>query len=400
MTPRLPVAVTGMGCICHAGATLNTSMQTLYRGVRNPGPPAVFKCPLEDLSPVFEVPQTFLPVDIRRRNDIPWLFKLVLAAASEAIRHAGRTIRDLRDLRVGVCLGTNVGTAMNNETYYRNCPESGESFVSPRERFLQSNPTAALVREWHLSGPTLTVVTACSAGTDAIGLAAGWIREGICDLVIAGGADAMYQVTYHGFRSLMIMDTDPCRPFDRRRKGMNLGEGAAVMVLESPELTGIRPPRVQGSILGYGASADAYHLTSPDPTGAGLELAIDDALRESGVSFQEVAFINAHGTGTDDNDRIESQVLARRLPGIPFFSTKGYTGHTLGAAGAMEAVFSMACLKNRKIPACLGYEEPDPMLPSRPVRENRSIRGRIALSESLAFGGNNAVLIIGDGADQ
>jgi 3-oxoacyl-[acyl-carrier-protein] synthase-1/3-oxoacyl-[acyl-carrier-protein] synthase II len=372
----------------------------LYRGYRNPGPPASFECPLEIVSPVFEVPNAFFPADIRRRDNIPQLFKLVLTAASEAIDHAGWTIRDLRDLRVGVCFGTNVGTAMNNERFYRNHPGSREPFVSPRERFLQTNPTMALAGEWHLSGPTLTVVTACSAGADAIGLAAGWIRAGICDLVITGGVDALYQVTYHGFGSLMIMDTDPCRPFDRRRKGLNLGEGAAVMILESPELIDTRRRRIRASIRGYGASADAHHLTSPDPAGTGLELAIDDALKESAISSQDIAFINAHGTGTDDNDRIESRVLARRFSGIPFFSTKGYTGHTLGAAGAMEAVFSAACLKSRKIPACLGFEEPDPTLAAMPVRENRPVDGRIAMSESLAFGGNNAVLIIGNGEER
>ncbi len=399
MTPRPPVFVTGMGCICHAGGTLDACMRSLYNGHRQPGPPTTFTIPAENGSPVFEVPPAFLPAEIRRRDRLPRLFQLVLSAASEAIGHADWTVRELGGLRVGVCLGTNVGTAMNNERFYRNSPESGDPFVSPQERFLQSNPTTALAREWHLSGPTLTAVTACSAGADAIGLAADWIRAGICDLVITGGGDTLYQVTYQGFRSLMIMDTGPCRPFDRRRNGLNLGEGAAVMILESPELAETRRHRIRASILGYGASADAYHLTSPDPTGAGLALAIDNALRESSVRPEAITFINAHGTGTEDNDRIESRVLAGRFPEIPFFSTKGYTGHTLGAAGAIEAVFSAACLENGKIPASLGFEEADPALASRPVGANTPIRGQIALSESLAFGGNNAVLVIGSGAE-
>lgn len=372
-------------------------MQSLYQGHRQPGPPTAFQCPHKNVPPVFEVPDAFFPIEIRQCNDISRLFKLVLAAAKDAIHHAGWTIRDLADLRVGVCLGTNVGSAMNNETFFRNRPEGCDPFITPQERFFQSNPTAALAREWHLSGPTLTAVTACSAGTDAIGLAAGWIQEDICDLVIAGGADAMYEVTYHGFRSLMIMDNHPCRPFDHRRKGLNLGEGAAVMILESPELIKSRHGRIQASILGYGASADAYHLTSPDPTGAGLELAIDEALKKSGVNASAITFINAHGTGTYENDRMESQVLAKRFPGIPFLSTKGYTGHTLGAAGAVEAVFSTACLEKQKIPASLGFEEPDLTLSAQPVKENTDLEGHIALSESLAFGGNNAVLIIGNG---
>jgi 3-oxoacyl-[acyl-carrier-protein] synthase-1/3-oxoacyl-[acyl-carrier-protein] synthase II len=153
--------------------------------------------------------------------------------------------------------------------------------------------------------------------------------------------------------------------------------------------------RARSLLLGYGSACDAYHLTAPRPDGAGLRSAIVEALATSGVSSASVAFVNAHGTGTPDNDRVEGRVLNDMLPGIPFLSTKGYTGHTLGAAGAIEAVFTAACLEIGKIPANAGFETHDPEIGIIPVREVTAVSGTVALSESLAFGGNNSVVVLG-----
>jgi len=324
--------------------------------------------------------------------------QLALTAALEAIENAGLDREFLKKMRVGVCIGTNVGSCVNNEAFYLNPSERNDLLAAPVNRFLSSNPTSVIAAEFCLGGPLQTVVNACSAGSDAIGLAASWIRTGICDVVIAGGADELYQVTYTGFKSLHIYDDSPCKPFDAHRKGLNLGEGAAIFMLTSEEVQKEAGKNPRGFVLGYGSATDAYHPTKTRPDGLGLKMAMREAMETGGTTPAKIAFVSAHGTGTRDNDLIESRVLSDILPGIPFFSAKGYTGHTLGASGAIEAAITVACLEEGRIPASAGFTTPDPELaPAYPVRRNFPISGRIALSETLAFGGNNAVLILGIG---
>lgn len=397
MKPRPPVAVTGAGCLCAAGADLAACMETLMAGRRNPVPSVRFGTDHPVRYPVFEVPESFFPAMFPETGDLLRTSRLALAAAGEALSDAGLNPEDLKELRVGVCIGTTVGSAMNNEAFYREYRQAQHPDMSAIERFLGSNPAAAVARHWGLRGPVQTVVNACSSGTDAIGLAASWIREGLCDLVLAGGADELCRVTCNGFTSLMITDTEAVRPFDRTRKGLNLGEGAAMLVLESEALRARRGKKSRGRVLGYGSACDAHHLTAPCPEGSGLRRALTEALQAANLHPGDIAFVNAHGTGTPDNDRVESRVLGQELPQVPFLSTKGFTGHTLGAAGAIEAAFTLACLEAEAIPASIGFSEADPELVVCPVRERTPITGSVALSQSLAFGGNNAVVVLGKG---
>lgn len=383
-----PVAVTGLGCICAAGRNLPETMAALFRGERSPAPPRRFATSHPTPFPVFEVAE-----DFAGRDDLLRTSLLALAAADEALAAAGWSQESLRPLRVGVCLGTTVGSAMNNEDFYREYRQSQDPSLAPIRRFLDSNPAASLAKEYGFDGPCQTVVNACSSGSDAVGLAAAWIRAGLCDLALAGGADELCRTTCNGFHALMIASDAPVTPFDRRRKGLNLGEGAGVLVLESKAVRGFRPARA--FLCGYGAACDAHHLTAPHPEGAGLKRALSEALTEAGATAAEIAFVNAHGTGTADNDRVESRVLATMLPQVPFLSTKGYTGHTLGAAGGIEAALTVACLERGEIPASIGFVEPDPELPATPVTQTTAVTGDLAISQSLAFGGNNAVLVFG-----
>jgi 3-oxoacyl-[acyl-carrier-protein] synthase-1/3-oxoacyl-[acyl-carrier-protein] synthase II len=258
-----------------------------------------------------------------------------------------------------------------------------------------------VAQEFGLTGPCQTITNACSSGAAAIGHAAGWVRTGICDVALAGGADMLCNVIHAGFLSLLITDTSPCRPFDRNRRGLNLGEGAGIVVLESQRSVRERQARVQAWLCGYGNASDAYHISTPEPNGTGLRRAIEQALTEAGVAPQEIDFINAHGTGTPENDRVEGKLFPEMFPGIPFGSTKSFTGHTLGAAGGIEAVITILCLQQKRIPANLGFQEPDPEFPGRPVTENTpvaagrgaALRAGWGLSDSVAFGGNNVALI-------
>lgn len=389
-----PVSVVGMGCLASPGGSLAACLETLYAGKRDPVTPSRFDADIPLDYPVFEVADHHLKPGEDGRP-LPRTVALALTAAQEAVADAGLPMAGLDAARMGVCLGTNVGGSVSNEQLCRG--EGVKAPPSPLERFNASNPTVALMDAFGCAGPFQTVVNACSAGNDAIGIAAGWIAAGLCDLVLAGGADELYQVTYRGFRALFINADAPCRPFDQRRKGLNLGEGAAILVLASETLCekyGLSP---RGYVLGYGTAADAHHFTHPRSDGLGLRRAQADALAQSGVAAEAVTFINAHGTGTQGNDMAESKVFAEDFSGIPFLSTKGYTGHTLGAAGPVEAVFTLACLEKQLLPATAGFRIADPELPASPTAANTPIDGGIAISQTLAFGGSNSVLVLGRG---
>ena len=395
MNPVKPVAIAGIGCLCSAGMNMQETVETLYRGDRSPAPPARFASEYEYRLPVFEIRDDFFPTGAFRHRHLLRTCQLALTATQEALRDAELAIERLNGARIGVCIGTNVGSSMNNEAFYRDNTEGCDPYVPPLERFLMSNPTVSIAMEFGANGPCQTVVNACSAGSDALGLAAAWIRSGICDLVISGGADELYQVTYAGFKSLLIHDTSPCKPFDAHRRGLNLGEGAAMFVLMSDAMVQQHHKLPRGYLLGYGSAADAFHFTKPRPDGLGLKTALHEVLGTSGLTPSDITFINAHGTGTLDNDLIESTVINDMFPEVPFLSTKGYTGHTLGASGAIEAAISLAFLENRKVAANIGFTDPDPDLPAQPVASNTDIDGEIAISQTLAFGGNNAALAIG-----
>ncbi len=384
-----PVAITGLGCICAAGNSLDDCMRSIFSGARNPAPPLRFSSNHPIRYPVFEIPDFAEPSGMLRTS------ALGLHAAREALADAGLEREFLDTLRVGVCMGTTVGCAMSNETFCREYRSGNLPDMTLMETILRSNPASVIAREFGFYGPCQTIVNACSSGTDAIGLAASWIRSGVCDIALAGGADELGRITYLGFISLLISDENPCRPFDINRKGLNLGEAGAVLVLESEKVRSIRRKKARSFMLGYGSACDAYHLTAPRPDGAGLKSAITEALACNVINPSSIAFVNAHGTGTPENDKVETRVLAEMLPGVPFLSTKGYTGHTLGAAGAIEAVFTAACLELGRIPASAGFVTPDPELGGTPVTEITSFDGTIALSGSLAFGGNNSVIILG-----
>ena len=399
MNAVIPVAITGMGCVCAAGPDLDGCLQALDAGHRSPAPPS--RVPGGGLSgcPVFEVPGEHLECGRLKDPDTSNTVRLALRAAREALRHAGLPETELAGVRVGVCVGTSVGASLNFLDCYRAHRAGGMTEIGSISRYLRANPAMAVARELGVRGPVQTMVNACSSGADAIGMAASWIRQGMCDVVIAGGADEISEVAYTGFIRLMITDNEPCRPFDATRKGLNLGEGAGMVVMESPEFRAGRGANARAELLGYGTAADAHHLTAPHPEGLGLRKAVAAALAEAGLGAEDIAFINAHGTATPNNDVAESVVFREIFPGCPVVGTKGMTGHTLGAAGAIEAIFAMAHLAGGMLPATVGFGLADPELGIVPTTTRTPVNGRAAISQSLAFGGNNSVLVVGRGEE-
>ena len=407
MTHKNQVIISGIGTLCACGLDFATAVTALFQKRCEPLPARRFKLEQPQPYPVFELPPSAL--DDPDKNQ-PWLrtTRLAVAAARTALEdyNQGRERLDPADLsrlKVGVCIGTTVGGSMNDEKFYRDFKESKTPGLQPINRYLNSNPAAVVAEVFNLCGPQLTVVNACSSGTDALIIGSEWIRSGLCDIVLAGGSDELCRVTCNGFISLMISDNSPCRPFDESRNGLNLGEGAAILVLESEKLYqqqrtsagANRPATPAAFIAGSGSACDAWHLTAPHPEGRGLKQALKLALDDAAVSTEKIAFINAHGTATVNNDLTEGKVLKELFPQTPFFSTKGHTGHTLGAAGALEAAFTVAMLKAQKIPQSSGFCKNDPAINHAPTTTTQALAGNFALSQSLAFGGNNSALIIG-----
>ncbi len=321
--------------------------------------------------------------------------RLALLAADEALADAQFQVNS-KHACVGVCLGTTVACQLNDIEFYRRLREGRTVSMDAVDRYLRSNLSAAVAARYGFTGPTLTIANACSSGTDAIGTALAWLRQGACDAVLAGGADELNRIPLAGFNALGIMSDMPCRPFDRDRKGLTLGEGAGILLLETAAAATRRHAELSLTCLGYGTYGDAHHLTAPRADGSGLEAAIHRALAEAALSPEDIAFINAHGTATATNDAVEGSVLARVFGSkITVSATKGFTGHTLGAAGGLEAVFTALALREGWIPASAGFRNRDPSLPLAPVERLTALKGHYALSTSLAFGGNNSALVLG-----
>ncbi len=345
--------------------------------------------------PFFSAPEASFGPDGRRHNALDTL-SLARLATREALSSSGFVPG--KDGMLGIAVGTTSGSALHFFDSYAALRESRTPASEEMANFFGCNPALELAKEFHAEGPTTTLSNACTSGADAIGAGLDFLRTGMCDAVLCGGADALGLVPHTGFARLMIYSDEPCRPFDARRKGLNLGEGSGMLLLESEASARRRGARIRGFIAGYGSSCDAHHFTAPHPEARGLALAVDRALAEAGVEASGIAFVNAHATATRENDRTEGKFLASRFPGKPVWASKAVTGHTLGAAGSLEAIFCLLALEQGTVPASWNFEEPDPETGLVPTLVRTPVSGGLALSTSLGFGGGNAALVLA-GAD-
>ncbi len=353
-------------------------------------------------------PKDFLSVKEIRRLDRFSQFAVV--AADEALTDAGWGSELPYDpVRIGCVLATGIGGIETVETQHDVMRDRGAKMVSPLgiPQYMPNAGAAAISMRYGLQGQTYGVVSACSSGAHAVGSACRMIQYGDADAVLAGGAEAT--LTAFGFACFESMQalspTGISRPFDALRDGFVMGEGSGLLILEEASAAEARGARILGEVVGYGSTSDAYHLTAPDPTAGLAAKAIELALADAGVGPQEISYVNAHGTSTQLNDAAETIALKRafgeqRAKQIPVSSTKSAIGHLLGAAGAVEAVATVATLQTRVIPPTLGYEVPDPELDldyvpgeSRPLLTANG-EPPLAVSNSFAFGGHNVVLVL------
>ena len=352
-------------------------------------------------------PKDYLSVKEVRRLDRFSQFALV--AAGEAVAQAGWDGELPYDpMRIGCIVATGIGGIETVETQHDVMRDRGAKMVSPLgiPQYMPNAGAAAVSMKYGLQGQMYGIVSACSSGGHAIGSALRMIQYGDADAVVVGGAEAtLTAFGFACFHSLQALSpTGISRPFDRRRDGFVMGEGAGVLVLEDAEQAEARGATVLGEVVGYGATADAHHITAPDPSGTPASRAIEFALRDAGVQPSDVAYVNAHGTSTQLNDAAETAALKRALGDelarrVPISSTKSSIGHLLGAAGAVEAVATALTLQTGVIAPTLGYEEPDPELDldfvpgeARPLRPANG-GPPVAVSNSFAFGGHNVSLV-------
>ncbi|MDQ7747353.1 beta-ketoacyl-ACP synthase [Hydrogenophaga pseudoflava] len=294
--------------------------------------------------------------------------------------------------RVALVLGSSTASIGATEDACRVLDASGVFPPQPDNPALHTlhSLTGFVQEALGLQGPPLTISTACSSSAKVFAAAERLIRLGLADAAVVGGVDSLCGSVLFGFHALQLVSPEPCRPFDGARRGISIGEAAAFVLLE----------RGAGGLqlLGHGESSDAHHLSAPDPDGAGAEAALDRALARAGLGTGDIGFLHLHGTATPKNDEVEARLVARRFPpGVPASSTKGMTGHTLGAAGALGAVFSLLALDHDLLPGTANTSSPEAGIQDRLLLAPRQQRVRTAASFAFAFGGSNCVLVFGRG---
>ncbi|OPX19039.1 MAG: beta-ketoacyl-[acyl-carrier-protein] synthase II [Desulfobacca sp. 4484_104] len=404
------VVITGLGLITPLGVGVEASWQHLLEGRSGIGPISRFDAKGFDTRIAGEVkdfqPEAFIPAKLTRRTDL--FSQFALAASVMAMQDAGLTITDELSPQIGTIVGCGLGGLNTIEKYHAILLEKGPRKVSPFFiPMLIANMAPGLVAiHFGVKGPNTSTVTACASGAHAIGDAFKVIQRGAAKVMITGGVEAVItSLAIAGFNAMKALSTrndEPqraSRPFDRDRDGFIVGEGGGILILEELEFARRRGAKIYGEIIGYGLSGDAYHMTAPSPDGTGAVLCMQQALEDGHINIEEVDYINAHGTSTQLNDLSETLALKKvfgpQAYQIPISATKSMTGHLLGGAGAIEAIFTVLSLQQGILPPTINYENPDPQCDLDYVpNQAREVPIRIAMSNSFGFGGTNAVLVL------
>jgi len=388
------VVVTGLGLVTSVGIGRDAFWTAILAGTDGSDEVRTFDTSRYKVHRACEVKDLIPP---KLESDPGPASVLAAAAAELALRDAGLD-PPLGD--AGLAIGTTGGEIPILERINRRRHEAGRDSVDPAEflRYPCHLIAANVARHFGITGPNRVVPTACAAGNYAISMAKDWIESGRADIVLAGGSDPLSTVAFTGFSRMFAISPDRCRPFDKNRKGILPGEGAAILVLESLESARRRGATIYAEVIGYGFSCDAYHPTMPHPDGAGVRLAMERALRDAKLAPSDVDYVSAHGTGTQANDRIEASairaVLGAETSRVPVSSIKSMIGHAMGAASAIEAVACALAIHTGFVPPTINYETPDPECPLDVVpNQARSVRVDVALNNAYAFGGNNSCVV-------
>jgi len=409
---RRRVVVTGLGLVTPLGNDVESTWSGLIEGRSGAAPITLFDATDQDVRFACEVkqfdPSLFMdPKEVKRSDRF---VQFSLATADQAVQAADlrEALPGLPKERFGVIVGSGIGGLMTLETQHLRMLDRGPRRVSPFfiPMFIADMAAGLISMRYGARGPNYATVSACASSAHALGLAYRSIRSGEADVMIAGGAEAtITPLCTAGFAAMKALSTrndDPAtasRPFDKYRDGFVLGEGAAALVLEALEHARARGAPILAELVGFGQSADAYHMTAPAPEGAGAQVAIRSALADAGIESEDVDYVNAHGTSTPQNDATETAALKNvfgdHAYDLVVGSTKSMTGHTLGAAGAVEGAISALACQRGLIPPTINFEELDPECDLDYAHQGPVERDvRIAISNSFGFGGHNVTLVI------
>jgi 3-oxoacyl-[acyl-carrier-protein] synthase II len=400
VTRERRVVITGMGAVTAIGSDLETSWKGLLAGACGIRPLTLFDASsyrTQTAGEVAEIPDGFLtPAERRRMSRAD---RMGVVAAREALAASGLDLSRVDPTRVGVILGGGTSGLIDSEAFFELYLRGRKARPSKVLNHLPDSITDRVAQRFGLQGIKSTITTACSSSANALGYAFDAIKAGLADVVVTGGSDVLARLTYGGFNSLRSVDPDPCRPFDRQRRGLSIGEAAGLLVLEEAGHARRRGAPVVAEFRGYGVTSDAYHMTAPDPSGAAGGRTISAALHNAGVNADDVDYVNAHGTATPQNDSAETAALkaalGERARRIPISSIKSMLGHCLCASGAIEAVATALTVRDGKVPPTIHYENPDPACDLDYVpNAARDHEVRVALSNSFAFGGNSSVVVL------
>jgi 3-oxoacyl-[acyl-carrier-protein] synthase II len=312
---------------------------------------------------------------------------MVMSALAEVLQQAPEHNPEI------VVVGTTSGGMSFGENFYRSLGNGGACSAALIANYPPQKQIVDAMEKCGLNAPAQVIANACASGTNAIGHAFNGIRAGRYKRVLAGGYDALSELVFVGFDALQAATPEKCRPFDSHRSGMVLGEGAALLALEELESARAHGAEILGEIIGYGISTDNHHLTQPNPDGNGPRRAMEQALRQAQIAAHQVGYINAHGTATILNDTAEGKAIMELFGDVPVSSTKSMMGHSLGAAGAIEAVFTLLALQNNFLPPNINFRQSE--LPLNVVaNEARNAQLDYAVSNSFGFGGTNATIVL------
>jgi nodulation protein E len=397
------VVVTGLGAVTPLGHTVATYWANLKQGVSGIGSITLTATPEELSQKVAAEVKDFDPLkhfEERELSTLDRVSQIAVVAAREAIAQAAITFDMPLSLRTATIIGTGVGGQTTLDESFRRVYRENRSRVFPLTipKLMANAPASQISMFCGLRGPAFAVASACASATHAIGLAFHMVRSGQVDCAVTGGTEACITFgTLRGWEAMRVMAPDACRPFSIDRKGLILGEGAAMLVLEPLDRARARGAQILGEIVGFGMSADAADLTAPDL--GGMVRAMEGALTDGKLNAQDIQYVNAHGTGTAVNDLTETQALHQvfgaHADKLAVSSTKSMVGHALGAAGALEMVAMLLAVREAVVPPTIGYLGPDPACDLDYVpNEARAMTIDAAISNSFAFGGLNAVLAV------
>lgn len=396
------IVITGLGVLSPIGNGHAAFWQTLIAGKVGTGPIQAFDTSIFDAHIGGEV-QGFDPAEYFRVLDPETCGRttqLAVAAARMAVDDAAVLSADYSPERIGVCIGTTMGNASIGEDENSRRIEGKPALSSAlASHYPETYITSAIAQELAVEGPCHMIPTACAAGNYAIGWGMDMIRDGLVDVAIVGGGDALSRGCFAVFHRLGGMAHDVCQPFDRNRTGMLVSEGAGVLVLEDYDNAVRRGAKIYAELLGYGLACDAHHPTAPHPDGIGAQASMRRALEESSLNLEDISYISAHGTGTRANDSSESlavrKVFGAQSDRLPISSIKSMLGHTMGAASAIEAIACALTIGAKIIPPTANYRESDPEC-LQAVVPNQALECpvEVAMSNSFAFGGNIATIVM------